>query len=121
MGGNLMISRHIRSEILTSVLVGGLACGDDPHSGRDGADGDGIGIGGTETDGATDHGDGNITLPGCQTPVGISIDADGMVWVVDRGASHAYKVDPTDYSTQIVEGLVNPYTYLGLVANPPAG
>jgi hypothetical protein len=72
--------------------------------------------------------DGNIVLPGCNTPVGISIDADGMVWVVDRGASHAYKVDPTDYSTQIVEGLVNPYTYsdmtgagLGLVANPPAG
>ena len=70
--------------------------------------------------------DGNILLPGCQTPVGVSIDADGMVWVVDRDASLAYKLDPQDYSTVIVEGLVSPYTYsdmtgagLALVVNPP--
>jgi hypothetical protein len=70
--------------------------------------------------------DGSISLPGCGTPVGVSIDVDGMVWVVDQSASIAYKVDPTDYSTQIVEGLVNPYTYsdmtgagLGLVVHPP--
>jgi DNA-binding beta-propeller fold protein YncE len=70
--------------------------------------------------------DGNIVLPGCQTPVGISIDADGMVWIVDRDSSRAYKLDPNDQSTQIVEGLVGPYTYsdmtgagLGLVVNPP--
>ena len=70
--------------------------------------------------------DGSIPLPGCQVPVGVSIDVDGMVWVVDRNASVAFKVDPADYSTQTVEGLVSPYTYsdmtgagLGLVVHPP--
>ena len=69
---------------------------------------------------------GAIDLPGCDEPVGVSIDVDGMVWVVDRGASTAYKVDPGDLSTVTVGGLVSPYTYsdmtgagLGLVTNPP--
>jgi hypothetical protein len=72
--------------------------------------------------------DGSIDLPGCDEPVGVSIDVDGMVWVVDRGASVAYKVDPGDLSAVTVQGLVSPYTYsdmtgagLGLVVNPPAG
>jgi streptogramin lyase len=72
--------------------------------------------------------DGAIPLPGCGVPVGVSIDVDGMVWVVDQNASVAYKVDPSDNSTQVVEGLVNPYTYsdmtgagLGLVVHPPPG
>lgn len=69
-----------------------------------------------------------IPLPGCDDPVGISIDAEGYVWVPDRGASLAFKVHPTTYATITVAGLVQPYTYsdmtgagLGLVVNPPAG
>ena len=56
--------------------------------------------------------DGNIPLQGCSTPVGVSIDAEGFVWVVDQGASAAFKVDPETY--QVVDqvgGLVSPYTY----------
>lgn len=69
-----------------------------------------------------------ITLPGCGTPVGVSIDVDGFVWVPDQGANLAFKVDPMTYATQSTPGLVSPYTYsdmtgagLGLVTNPPAG
>lgn len=70
-----------------------------------------------------------IELPGCEEPVGVSIDADGFVWVVDRGANVAYKVDPDTQSVSAtVEGLVDPYTYsdmtgagLDLVVNPPIG
>ncbi len=69
-----------------------------------------------------------IALPGCEDPVGISIDAEGFVWVPDRGADLAFKVHPTTYETSTVTGLVAPYTYsdmtgagLGLVVNPPAG
>jgi hypothetical protein len=54
---------------------------------------------------------------------------EGYVWVVDRGAEVAYKVDPgTKQVALTVTGLVEPYTYsdmtghgLGLVANPPQG
>lgn len=66
-----------------------------------------------------------IPLPGCDSPWGISIDGEGFVWVVDRGAG-AYKVDPATYVTQKFSGLSSPYSYsdmtgfaLGLVADPP--
>lgn len=70
-----------------------------------------------------------ITLPGCSVPVGISIDVDGYVWVVDQGANAAFKVDPETYQVElVVSGLTAPYTYsdmtgagLDLVVNPPAG
>ena len=70
-----------------------------------------------------------IQLPGCVAPVGVSIDIEGFVWVVDQGANMAFKVDPETYQTQLtVPGLVSPYTYsdmtgagLDLVVNPPAG
>jgi DNA-binding beta-propeller fold protein YncE len=69
-----------------------------------------------------------IALPGCDDPVGISIDVDGFVWVPDRGADLAFKVDPNTYASTTVTGLAAPYTYsdmtgagLGLVVNPPAG
>ncbi|MCX4244339.1 NHL repeat-containing protein [Paraliomyxa miuraensis] len=70
-----------------------------------------------------------ITLPGCFTPVGVSIDVEGYVWVVDQAANQAFKVDPDTYQVQLaVSGLVAPYTYsdmtgagLNLVVNPPAG
>ncbi len=52
----------------------------------------------------------NISLPGCSTPVGVSIDQDGYVWIVDQGG-FAYKMDPETFQTQRVDGLVGPYTY----------
>ncbi|KIG17176.1 hypothetical protein DB30_03773 [Enhygromyxa salina] len=68
-----------------------------------------------------------IELPGCVDPVGVSVDRDGYVWVVDRGASVAWKIDPNFHIVVgTVNGLVNPYTYsdmtgqgLNLVVNPP--
>jgi hypothetical protein len=54
----------------------------------------------------------NIPLAGCSTPVGVSIDAEGYVWVVDQGANKAFKVDPDTYQVvSEVAGLVSPYTY----------
>ncbi len=70
--------------------------------------------------------DDGIALPGCATPVGVSIDFEGFVWVVDQNGT-AFKVDPSDYSIALTTtGLDNPYTYsdmtgagLDLVVNPP--
>ncbi len=69
-----------------------------------------------------------IALPGCQGPVGVSIDIDGNVWLPDREANLAFKLNPADFSTTTTTGLLGPYTYsdmtgagLGLVVNPPAG
>jgi hypothetical protein len=56
--------------------------------------------------------DPNIALPGCNTPVGVSIDAEGFVWIVDQGSNQAMKFDPTTgLIDSTVEGLVSPYTY----------
>ncbi len=71
----------------------------------------------------------HIELPECEEPVGVSIDAAGSVWVVDRGASRAYRVNPDTQSVDAtVTGLVDPYTYsdmtgagLDIVVNPPIG
>jgi cysteine-rich repeat protein len=52
----------------------------------------------------------NINLPGCQTVVGVSIDIEGFVWVVDQGG-RAYKVNPDTLATQTVMGFNSPYTY----------
>jgi streptogramin lyase len=70
-----------------------------------------------------------VALPGCFVPVGVSIDVEGYVWVVDQGANQAFKVDPDTYQVLLtVSGLFAPYTYsdmtgagLNLVVNPPAG
>ncbi len=54
----------------------------------------------------------SITLPGCSNPVGVSIDIDDYVWIVDQGASIAYKIDPNTFQIMFtVEGLNKPYTY----------
>jgi streptogramin lyase len=70
-----------------------------------------------------------VPLPGCIEPVGVSIDVEGYVWVVDHRAQTAFKVDPDTYETVLsVVGLSLPYTYsdmtgagLNLVVNPPGG
>ena len=70
-----------------------------------------------------------IALPGCDDPVGVSIDSEGFVWLPDRGANLAYKVDPITYTAETtITPLEAPYTYsdmtgfgLGLVTTPPAG
>jgi hypothetical protein len=70
-----------------------------------------------------------LMLPGCLQPVGVSIDVDGYVWVVDQSANSAFKVNPDSYQVELtVSGLQAPYTYsdmtgagLDLVVNPPAG
>jgi hypothetical protein len=53
----------------------------------------------------------HIALPGCNEPVGVTVDALDYVWVIDRGANLAYRVDPDTYETTTVGGLVGPYTY----------
>ncbi len=72
--------------------------------------------------------DEGIELPDCNTPVGVSIDVDGQVWLPDRDADRAFKLDPNTLQTTTTLGLVGPYTYsdmtgagLGLVVNPPVG
>ena len=73
--------------------------------------------------------DADVPLPGCVLPVGVSIDIEGFVWVVDQWGSKAYKVDPeTHQATVSSANLSSPYTYsdmtgagLNLVAHPPAG
>lgn len=70
-----------------------------------------------------------IELPGCATPVGVSIDVEGFVWVVDQTVDSAFKINPDTFATElVVDGLEDPYTYsdmtgfgLNLVVNPPAG
>ena len=52
----------------------------------------------------------NIPVPGCSTPVGISIDAEGFVWIVDQNGT-AFKMDPDTYTFDSVGGLNGPYTY----------
>ena len=70
-----------------------------------------------------------IALPGCQDPVGVSIDQEGDVWVVDRGSSIALELDPETHEVKnTVTGLIGSYTYsdmtgnsLGLVQGPKPG
>ncbi len=69
----------------------------------------------------------DIPLPGCAEAVGVSIDVDGFVWLPDKSANQAYKVDPMTYDVTTVTGLRGPYTYsdmtgagLDLVTNPPS-
>jgi streptogramin lyase len=71
----------------------------------------------------------HIDLPGCDDPVGVSIDSEGYIWLPDRGAGLAFKLQPAALGAETsIEPLTAPYTYsdmtgfgLGLVTNPPAG
>ncbi len=69
-----------------------------------------------------------IDLPGCEVPVGVGVDIDGVVWLPDQIAEVAFRHDPSSGQTTTVDGLVRPYTYsdmtgagLDLVVNPPTG
>jgi hypothetical protein len=70
-----------------------------------------------------------VNLAGCVMPVGVSIDVEGFVRVVDQGANLAFKVNPDTYAVELTAtGLNGPYTYsdmtgagLDLVTNPPQG
>ena len=76
--------------------------------------------------------DEHITWDSCREPVGVSIDFEGHVWIVDREAEQAIKLRPNppgEGATVVAEvnGLVEPYTYsdmtgaaLNLVVDPPA-
>lgn len=59
---------------------------------------------------------------------GISVDIDGYIWAVRLGGSEAFKIDPVDYTYEMVGGLNGPYTYSDItggqisnVACNPAG
>lgn len=54
---------------------------------------------------------GGDVLPGVSVPAGTSVDIDGKIWLVDQGASKAYRFDPDNATSTTVEGLVAPYTY----------
>lgn len=44
--------------------------------------------------------------------VGMAIDFDGMVWAINEGDSHAYRIDPTDVmNPKSVQVGQHPYTY----------
>lgn len=80
----------------------------------------------TQTDTILDNA---IPLPGCNDPVGVSIDEEGDVWVVDRGASLAYEIDAETHEVKnTLKNLIGPYTYsdmtggsLRLVQGPKPG
>lgn len=70
----------------------------------------------------------NIPLAGCIEPVGVSVDFEGYVWVVDYGAESAFKVDPGTHTiVATVPGFNLPYTYSDMtgeglrLVNPPVG
>jgi streptogramin lyase len=73
--------------------------------------------------------DAEIPLPGCMQPVGVAVDVEGYVWVVDQTANAAFKIDPDTHALiATVGGLASPYTYsdmtgagLALVVGGPAG
>jgi streptogramin lyase len=70
----------------------------------------------------------DVELADCIEPVGVSLDANGNVWLPDFGANAAYKFDPIDLTSTRTEGLHGPYTYsdmtgagLRLVVHKPVG
>jgi hypothetical protein len=52
-----------------------------------------------------------VTLPIMGLYRGISVDIDGYIWAVRLGGSEAFKIDPDDYTYEMVDGLNGPYTY----------
>ena len=68
----------------------------------------------------------SITLTGTTLPHwGVALDVDGYVWSIPRNGTAAYRTNPTDHTFDIVDGLVEAYTYsdmtgflLGMVEPP---
>jgi len=50
------------------------------------------------------------TFPQCGTPVGVSIDVDGFIWMVDY-SGWAYRIDPDTYEKVLVTIPGDHYTY----------
>lgn len=50
------------------------------------------------------------TFPQCGTPVGVSIDVDGFIWMVDFNG-WAYRIDPNTYEKVLVTIPGDHYTY----------
>jgi hypothetical protein len=50
------------------------------------------------------------TFPMCTTPVGVSIDVEGFIWMVDL-AGWAYRIDPVSYAKDLVTIPGDHYTY----------
>ncbi len=56
-----------------------------------------------------------IEIPGCAYALGVSVDVDGDVWVLDRDNEELYEMDPDTYQIKsVVSGLVEPYAYSGM-------
>lgn len=121
-----MMTMHAHSRLASSLLVltALAACGD---SGTGSASESASGTASASGTTTATTGNPGVQIPGCSTPVGISIDVDGYVWVVDQGSQQAFKVDPDTLQVVLtVGGLISPYTYsdmtgagLNLVVNPP--
>jgi streptogramin lyase len=48
----------------------------------------------------------------CSTPVGVSVDLEGFVWVVDEYIGWAWKIDPKNVpAMQKVDNIGDHYTY----------
>ena len=63
----------------------------------------------------------NVQIPGAQQPVGVSIDVEGYVWLVDQSCQCAFKVDPDTYQVVLqVNGLQQPYTYSDMTDGKPS-
>lgn len=41
----------------------------------------------------------------------MSMDVDGFIWAVPDSSTHAYRVDPDDFTYETVNGLIGASTY----------
>ncbi|TPV94770.1 MAG: hypothetical protein B7733_13230 [Myxococcales bacterium FL481] len=59
----------------------------------------------------------HIELPGCDTPVGITLGANGAVFVVDKGG-RLFRIDRRTLQARVaVQGLGQPYSYSDMSGN----
>ncbi len=57
----------------------------------------------------------DIEIPGCSYSLGVSVDVEGDIWVLDRDNEELYEMDPDTYQVKsVVSGLVEPFAYSGM-------